>query len=109
MKALMYFKSTMIQADSEKILCVQKIPSKRFFGRWKISVGTLVEILEKTRKEYRHKSFLMYLPQKITTNCTHTKNCKKYIPQKNYQLYPHKILQKVHNSTNSNKKVKTNT
>ncbi len=30
MKALMYFKSTMIQTDIEKILCVQKIPSERF-------------------------------------------------------------------------------
>ncbi len=37
------FETTAIQTDSEKILRewhVQKIPSKRFFGRWKISVGT---------------------------------------------------------------------
>ncbi len=44
MKGLMCFKSTMIQTDSEKISFKQKIPSKRFYGRWKISVGTLVEI-----------------------------------------------------------------
>ncbi len=27
-----------------KISCVQKIPSKRFFGSWNISVGTLFEV-----------------------------------------------------------------
>ncbi len=36
-----------------------------------------------TTKECGHESFLMYVPQKITTNCTHTKNYKKYITQKN--------------------------
>ncbi len=44
MKALMCFKSTIKQTDSEKILCLQRIPSKRFFGSWKIPVGTLIEI-----------------------------------------------------------------
>ncbi len=41
-----------------------------------------------TIKEYGNKSFLMYVPQKITTKCTHTKNCKKYIPQKIVPIVP---------------------
>ena len=87
MKALMYFKSTMIQTDSEKILCVQKIPSKRFFGRWKISVGTLFEISKVWKNSEKHKSFLcMY--QKNNYNCTHAKNYKKYIPQKIVPIVP---------------------
>ncbi len=57
MNALMCFKSTMIQTDSEKISFKQNIPSKRIFGRWKISVGTLVEILEKLQKNADIKHF----------------------------------------------------
>ncbi len=74
----MCFESTMIQTDSEKILCIQKIPPKRFFGRWKISVGTLFEISKFWTNSEKHKSFLcMY--QKNYYNCTHVKNYKKYI------------------------------
>ncbi len=70
-----------------KILNVQKIPSKdfwkieyfsRYFG-WNFGVTT---------KKYKHKSFFNYVPQKITVNCTHPKNCKNYIPQKILPIVP---------------------
>ena len=67
MKALMCFESTMIQTDSEKILCVQKIPSERFFGRWKISVGTLFEISKFWKYSEKHIHFYV-CTKKITTN-----------------------------------------
>ncbi len=92
------FESTMIQTDSEKILCVQKIPSKRFFGRWKISVTTLFEILKSQTDSEKHKSFLcMY--QKNTTIVPMLKITKSTYQKDLYQLYLHKILQKVHNQT----------
>ncbi len=47
-----------------------------------------------------HKKLLQIVPaQKITKITYH---------EKYYQLYPHKKVQKVQNSTNSDKKVKTN-
>ncbi len=49
-------------------------------------------------------SFFNYVPQKITANCTHTKITKITYYKKYYQLYPHKKVQKVHNSTNGDKK-----